>query len=310
VREALFWRHHNQEGTMSSQPRTIIVGIDGMNGGDAALAWATELAARRRAPLRLVRAVDLLKYDVRLDMSQEVRLRDQVHDAAARHLDQALRAVRVAHLELDVTGSLVEDNPTALLLEESAEAELIVLGSRGAGGSDEIVAGSTAMSVSTHAHCTVVTVPPGYRSGESRHRVVVGVDGSAVSEAAIEYAFGEASETGQPLVAVHAWVDPATIDTSLGRPLLHDPVVVAEEQDMALAESLAGWSEQYPDVAVERRTVRDLPVRALTDVSRDARLLVVGCRGRRAVRSLLLGSVSHGVLHRATCPVAVVHPHD
>lgn len=290
-------------------PRTIVVGGDGTKGGDAALAWATELAVRRRAPLKLVRALDLFMYDVRLGLSQDVLLRDQVRGAAGRHLEAALDAVRAEHPELEVTSRVVEDNPTALLLEESETADVIVLGSRGAGGSDEIVAGSTAMQVSTHADCTVVTVPPAYRSGEPRHGVVVGVDGSAVSEAAIGYAFREASETGQPLVAVHAWVEPATRAAGLGLPLIHDPVAVTEQQDMALAQSLAGWSEKYPDVAVERRTVHDLAVRALTDISHDARLLVVGCRGRGAVRSLLLGSVSHGVLHRASCPVAVVHAH-
>lgn len=294
---------------MSSQPRTIVVGGDGTKGGDAALAWATEVAVRRRAPLKLVRAVDLFMYDVRLGLTQDVQLRDQVRKAADRHLEAALDEVRSAHPELDVTSRLVEENPTALLLEESERADLIVLGSRGAGGTDEIVAGSTAMRVSTHAHCTVVTVPPGYKSADSRHRVVVGVDGSAVSEAAIEYAFREASETGQPLVAVHAWVDPAIRDTGLGLPLIFDPDGLTEQQDVALAESMAGWSEKFPDVSVERRTIRDLPVRALTDIAHDARLLVVGCRGRGAVRSLLLGSVSHGVLHRASCPVAVVHAH-
>ena len=48
-----------------------------------------------------------------------------------------------------------------------------------------------------------------HRGDASAGYIVVGVDGSGVSEAAIEYAFREASETGQPLVAVHAWVEPA-----------------------------------------------------------------------------------------------------
>ena len=93
-------------------------------------------------------------------------------------------------------------------------------------------------------------------------------------------------------------------------PLVHDPLDYKWVQERALAESMAGWAEKYPDVEVSRRLVHEHPVRALAAAAKDARLLVVGCRGRGALRTMLLGSVSHGVLHLATCPVAVVHDHN
>jgi nucleotide-binding universal stress UspA family protein len=75
-----------------------------------------------------------------------------------------------------------------------------------------------------------------------------------------------------------------------------------------LAERLAGWGEKYPDVRVQRVVTRDRPARALVDESRRAQLVVVGSRGRGAAAGLLLGSVSHAVLYRAHCSVAVVRP--
>ena len=91
-------------------------------------------------------------------------------------------------------------------------------------------------------------------------------------------------------------------------PLGYDPVMAARDERLVLAESMAGWQEKFPEVEVHHRvTLGDHPVATLVRKSRDARLLVVGCRGRSAVRSVLLGSVSHGVLHHAKVPVAVVH---
>jgi nucleotide-binding universal stress UspA family protein len=70
---------------------------------------------------------------------------------------------------------------------------------------------------------------------------------------------------------------------------------------------MAGWQEKYPDVSVDHRVVYGHPVPALVAAASEARLLVVGSRGRGPLRSIVLGSVSHGALHRATGPVAVVH---
>jgi nucleotide-binding universal stress UspA family protein len=135
--------------------------------------------------------------------------------------------------------------------------------------------------------------------------VVVGIDGSPVSEAALAFAFDAAAARGVGLVAVHAW-SPTAIDEALAPVMDWDAVAV--EEDAVLAERLAGWGQKYPQVAVRRMVVRDGAVQALVDASRQAQLAVVGSRGRGNATGLLLGSVSHGVLHASHCPVAIVRP--
>jgi nucleotide-binding universal stress UspA family protein len=179
----------------------------------------------------------------------------------------------------------------------------LVLGDRGLGGVAGLVLGSVAVALAAHGACPVVVVRGTARNQEGP--VVVGVDGSSVSEAALAFAFEAAAARGVELVAVHAWL-PTAIDRAL-EPLV-DWDVVAVEEDAILAERLAEWGQKYPQVTVRRTVVRDGAARALVDATRDGQLVVVGSRGRGNAAGLLLGSVSHGVLHAANCPVAVVRP--
>lgn len=77
--------------------------------------------------------------------------------------------------------------------------------------------------------------------------------------------------------------------------------------DEAVREAIAPWRDRYPQVAVAETIVREHPVKALAKISADADLIVVAARGHTGAR---LGSVSHGLIHRAACPVVVVHPDD
>jgi nucleotide-binding universal stress UspA family protein len=79
------------------------------------------------------------------------------------------------------------------------------------------------------------------------------------------------------------------------------------EASRLLAEALAGWTEKFPDVDVRQVTAHEAPVAALVTASAGAEVVVIGSRGAGGFRALLLGSVGHDVLHRAHCPVAVVH---
>lgn len=289
--------------------RSVVVGYDGSVGSDIALEWALDLAARHRVPVRIVHAFEPTMYDTGLGSGYAAGDVGDLRSSAAAQLTRAEDRARRTHPDLDVTAAMEDGIPEHILVEQSRTADTVVLGSRGASGFSTLVAGSTTMYVTSHAECTVVAVPATTQSAGARG-VVVGADGSELSDAAIAYAFQQASELHSPLTAVHAWLEPVTgavMGSAL--PLTHDPVVYTKDQEILLAESLAGWSEKYPDVEVRRRVVHGHPVRALVEAAAGTELLVVGCRGRGAVRSILLGSVSHGVLHLATTPVAVVHGH-
>ena len=288
--------------------RTVVIAHDGSRGSDTALEWGLRLARRHRAPVRIVRAFEPSTYEIGLGGGYTAGAVADLREAAERETAAARDRAMAENPDLAITSVLTVGNPERLLVDMSEHADTIVLGSRGAGAFHTLLAGSTTMHVASHAHCTVIAVPreaSGPGSG-----VVVGVDGSPVSEAAVAYAFAQASDLRQPLVAVHSWTDPVT-SSVLGAalPLVHDPVAYAQDQEVLLAESLAGWSEKFPDVPVDRRVVHGPAVPSLVKVAEGASMLVVGCRGRGAAASILLGSVSHGVLHLATCPVAVVHSH-
>lgn len=285
---------------------SVVVGLDSSDTGRAAVEYAAELATRQHLPLRLVHTYDLIQTTVRPSYGWTPDAETVVRRSAGRLLDEAVEVLSIAYPDLQVTAVLQKGSPVKVLLDESHRAHTIVLGSRGAGGFADLMVGSTTLHVAAHASCPVVAVPNPSDNDQPRHGVVVGVDGSELSEAAIGYAFEAASEVADKLTAVHAWHDPTRSGNGM-MAIIYDPADLVQEEHLALAESLAGWQAKFPEVEVERKVVLGHPVPALLEQAANARLLVVGCRGRGALSSLVLGSVSHGVLHRATGPVAVVH---
>jgi nucleotide-binding universal stress UspA family protein len=288
--------------------RTVIIGHDGSRGADSAMAWGLQHARRRRAPVRVVRAFDAEMYQYGLT-GLSLSVIDDMRAAADRDLRAMREQARAAYPDLEIDAELRIDSATTMLVQLSEHAETVVVGSHGASATHLQLSGSTAMYVATHATCPVVAVPP--ERAADAEGVVVGVDGSPAAEAALGYAFEQAEELREPLTVVHAWIDPITL-TTLGAamPVVPDPMSYARDQDTMLTELLAGWGDKHPEVVVHRRVEHDHVVKGLVRASTGAALLVVGCRGRGALASRLLGSVSHGVLHLASCPVAVVHaPH-
>ncbi|WP_216592320.1 universal stress protein [Verrucosispora sioxanthis] len=140
--------------------------------------------------------------------------------------------------------------------------------------------------------------------------VVVGVDGSELSRRAVEFAVQEAALRGAAVLALHAYRHPVSTGPGDMQPLVYDESELRADEDRAVAESIAGLTERYPEVQITRRSVRGRAARVLTDASRQAQLMVVGGQGRGEVTGLLLGSVSQSLLHHSHCPVAVVRgPH-
>lgn len=192
----------------------------------------------------------------------------------------------------------------AALCAESA-AETIVLGARGVGGISGLLIGSTATGVATAARCPVVVLPDDSTVVVSERRsIVVGVECRGRDQEVLEFAFAEAAARGTDLLAVHAWQDVALGPgiRTVG-PLVDWATVAADEQRL-LAEAIAGWREKQPDVDVREVVVRGRAAPSLVSAAMTAELLVVGRPPHGPIGRL--GSATHGVVHRAGCPVAVV----
>ena len=147
-------------------------------------------------------------------------------------------------------------------------------------------------------------------------RIVVGIDGSRASKAALAWALAEARLRGDTVVAVHAWTPPYATATAPypipvglpegGVPPVDDSMVEAmrkgAEELLARTVSEAGAD----DVTVEQRLVDAPAAAALIEAAKDAELLVVGSRGHGGFTGLLLGSVSQQVANHAPCPVVII----
>ncbi|MBK1787771.1 universal stress protein [Prauserella sp. ASG 168] len=283
----------------------IVVGTDGSESATAAVRWAARVAERRDRTLRIVHGFAYVHAFYGGDLPASDEFAEVLTAEARRILADARDVVKSVAPEVVVESQAIDNEPIPTLVGESRTADMVVLGSSGKGGFTGMLAGSTAVALASHAESPVVVVRG---RADATGPVVVGVDGSRISERAVPAAFREASLRGVPLVAVNTWLD---VDYAgvFSRAVLDDERDAREqEQLLLLAERLAGWQERYPDVAVERVVAVDRPRDQLLDRARSASLVVVGSRGRGGFRGLLLGSTSQALIHYAECPVMVVRP--
>jgi nucleotide-binding universal stress UspA family protein len=281
----------------------VVVGIDGSVAALEAARWAAREAERRRTGLRLVSAFGWRSSGHIGDPGLGAGYRTVMLESTRAEVAEAAAAAAEAAPGVEITDEVVDGFPIPVLTAESQRAELVVVGDRGLGGFTGLLIGSVAVALAAHAACPVVVVRGELPS--PRGPVVVGVDGSPTSEAALAFAFEAAAVRQVPLVAVHAWMD-YVADAAVWQ--LVDWEAVEADECRLLADQLAGWAEKYPHVEVRRTVVKDRPAHALLGQCTGAQLVVVGSRGRGGFTGLVLGSVSHAVLHHAPCPVAVVRP--
>ncbi|MFI6389860.1 universal stress protein [Nonomuraea sp. NPDC050540] len=275
----------------------IVVGVDGSRAGLEAVGWAAREAALRGRTLLVVHAMPAWAHAA-VPGERYAGVAEWMRDGAATVLAAAVEQAGQEAPGLDVERRAVPGDARAALLELSAGAELLVMGSHGMGGFRGLLLGSVAAGVTGHAACDVVIVrePP---ATVPRGEVVVGVDGSEAGRRVLAYAFGHADRHGLALRAVHAW-NRLDLDGVLAS-------ASAEEDELRLLkEAVAGYRDRHPDVRVVWEVVHDHPAQALRNASEGADLLVVGTHGQSALTGLILGSVSQAMLHYATCPLAVV----
>jgi nucleotide-binding universal stress UspA family protein len=296
-------------------PRTVTVGVDGSPESLAAAEWAAREAELRGLPLHLVHAWDWQPYALPVP-----------DNAAHRHwggrvLREATERLHKHHPGLEITSQQVPQPPLTALVSASADAEPLVIGSRGLGGTVGFLVGSVGLALVAHTDRPVVLVRSGV-SAEDEHQmdtdgrpssttpyrdVVLGLDHQHPDDAVISFAFEAAARRSARLRVVHGWSLPPYF--AYGLPL--DPVLNAElarEEASAVEAALAPWREKFPHVEVVEQTLVGSAGDHLVDAAREASLVVVGRRIRPTPLGARTGPVTHAVLHHATAPVAVI-PH-
>ncbi|CAM3634928.1 universal stress protein [Smaragdicoccus niigatensis] len=287
---------------MNSKP--IVVGVDQTPSSEAAVRWAAADAARHGVGLLLVNMLPTADiYGPGLSFPPiDFRLaRSEAQDL----LQSATKLAQESAADfggVEVTTKVLSGPATGALITQSKDARLVVVGSRGLSAFGRGLLGSVSSALPQHAHCPVAVVHerPERDDVPVKGRVVVGVDGTPNSVPAIEIAFDEASTRGADLVAVYAWSD-----VNGGVPFGIDWSEIKTSAEAVLAESLAGWADRYPDVAVHRVVVIDRPTRRLFEESEKADLIVVGSHGRGGFAGMMLGSTSRALLHSVDCPIII-----
>ncbi len=278
----------------SSPQHGILVGVDGSPASDAAVRWAADEAVMRGLPVTLMHVVTpvVVTWPIRYLASSYAAWQE---DNAKHVVEQAQKTLQDVKTEVRHGGCVAE------LVEASKQAMMIVIGSRGLGEVSGSVFGSVSRGLLHYARSPVAVIRAEQPTADAKSPVLLGIDGSRFSESATALAFDEASRRGTDLVALHAWSDIGAFLPDAVNWQEHE-----QEGHEVLAERLAGWTEQYPEVAVRRRIVCDRPAHWLIEESAGSALVVVGSRGRGGFAGMLLGSVSTEVAEASRAPVIVV----
>lgn len=283
--------------------RHVVVGFDGSPASRAAFDWAVAEAARSGWSVRVVSSYAMPPVMDVYGMGTAAATAEQVEQLRAAYqtdVDAAVGVATSAHPEVSIEVTLTDQPAARMLLEAAADPEAVaaVLGSNGMGAVKSFLLGSVAGELLHHSACPVVIVPAESRALTGR--VAVGIDGRPDGHGPVLWAADLAQRRGAELVVVHGWEYPYRISgDGRGAELVEVDAAVAVDRAIEAARERVG-------VPVSGRSTNDGAVDALVAASEDADLVVVGTRGRGAVRAIVLGSVSAAVCAHARCPVAVI----
>jgi nucleotide-binding universal stress UspA family protein len=278
---------------------TLTVGYDGSPQATRAVIWAADTAARDGAVVRLVSCFTSPGFIDPWFLAIPVDI-DQIKAAAERDVESEVERLHATHPGVHVEPEVVWGKPRAELVERAAGSDLLVVGTTGAGAAESWLLGSVAHAVARSSPCPVVLVPD-VPPIAAKGRVVVGIDGSAASERALDWAVAEADRRDAELVIVHAWrYEYLQEDTApAGRDLLRVDAARTLDRAVERARGLARGD-------VRGELIECAAAEALLNAAVDADLVVVGTRGRGGLRSALFGSVAQAVASRSSRPTVVV----
>jgi nucleotide-binding universal stress UspA family protein len=275
--------------TTSADRPAIVVGIDGSDTALGGAQWAAEFAASRALPLTLLHAIPMLE-----------------PGADGQVLATADAAIRSTHPELEIQTAAVKGAVATALAEASQSARLLVVGA-----GDHRTLGGHAVKIAHRTHCPLVVwrKPVARRTGKPLP-VVVGIDESDDSTRALAEAFDIAGALHAPLTVVHMWEIGAAVGMgdlggqgNMDWKLLD---VLQSQQRQRMDELVAPLVRQYRNAHVNTVFQDVSPAKGLTDLSREAQLVVVGSHGRGKLADAIFGSVSQNLIHHAECAVLVV----
>ena len=280
-----------------------VVGLDGSECAANALEWTAANIGGRAADVELVTAWQTPVIGAYPMAAPVVVPFDdsEFHDAAVRDV-AAVASDLSSRLDVPVTATVGHGGPAQVLLEASASAALLVIGSRGRGGFARLLLGSTSTQCATHASVPTVVVP-GDVEPKRAERILVGCDGSPNSMVALRWAIQFAAPGG---TVVAAWVWDATpLAVGADAFFFPDASDLAAERFHHLVDTVADRA-RAADVTLKREFIRGTPRSALASQAENVDLVAVGACGHGAVGAALLGSVSTWLLHHVHRPIAVV----
>jgi nucleotide-binding universal stress UspA family protein len=266
----------------------VLVGIDNEDASQTAVDWV--IARAKDAPLqvKLFTAFDLLTSDPTDDQG--------VLEATAKRIEAAVPGT-------EVVTEIAERSILEGLIERSAEADLMVIGSHPHRKVRSILTGALPSALVARAQCATVVVPDDWRAGGTR--IVLGVADDESSDTATRFAAQEAVAAGTSLDAVHAWRLPQPSMDAVSS------LIVGPEELEAIHEELLQrvtdrLGDSAPGVEVRGVLRHGDPAMQLDEMLADTRLLVLGTHGHGPAVGALLGSKVQHLLHHGGIPIAVV----
>lgn len=274
----------------------IAVGVDGSPDAERALRWAVSWAERTGGSIRAVMAWDYPALAVMPPpLGMPIPPEEHMVDATRSALAKSVQPIRSTS-GVEIT-EVVRRGPAAqALLDEAENASLLVVGTRGRGRLAAVLLGSVSRKVAAAAPCPVAVIPD-VDGLTLDHPVVVGVDGSAGSLAALRWA-GEAIDG--PIEALHIFEYPFGPEYAVDGFEWDDPQELGEKLLERSVEEALG---DRPGVT--RSAVKGEPRQVLIEAGQRASMIVVGARGLTGLAGVL-GSITTAVASAAPVPVVVV----
>lgn len=289
--------------TQQGWDERVVVGVDGSTESENALRWAAAHAETRGLGLTVLAAQRPFAGS-RVGGLVNKLAGGEEWSSVEEGLRESCARLSERFNGLDVESQVLPATPAEALIDASASAALVVIGTRGLGGVKAKLLGSVADAVVTGARGPVVVVSDEYDAPPAAP-IVVGIADADGAENALRFAAGEALAQDRPLRGVRVWE--RTAMPAAGDPAETGATAGVVSRETALAQrAMTALAKDFPGLRHEVQVVRGDPAQALIQASYDAALVVVGKRGLGSVAGMVLGSTSRALLARASCPAAVV----